>query len=71
MSRTLVQDQSDSLCLVSYAGRCKFRRIHRRGRTNRSAVRASGEPLEGIMTSPNGFLSEKDGGSMFYVIRVA
>jgi hypothetical protein len=56
---------------VSYAGRCKFRRIHRRGRTNRSAVRASGEPLEGIMTSPNGFLSEKDGGSMFYVIRVA
>ncbi len=42
MSRTLVQGQSHSFCLVSYAGRCKFRRIHLSGRTKRSAVRASG-----------------------------
>jgi hypothetical protein len=35
------------------------------------AVRKSEEPLEGITTSPNGFLSDKDSGGMFYVIRLA
>ena len=35
------------------------------------AVRKSDEPLEGVMTSPNGFLSDKDSGGMFYVIRLA
>ena len=28
-------------------------------------------PLEGVVTSPNGFLSDKDSGCMFYVIRLA
>jgi hypothetical protein len=35
------------------------------------AVRKSDEPLEGVMTSPNGFLADKDSGGMFYVIRLA
>jgi hypothetical protein len=35
------------------------------------AVRKSDEPLEGVVTSPNGFLSDKDSGCMFYVIRLA
>jgi hypothetical protein len=35
------------------------------------AVHQSDEPLEGITTSPNGFLSDKDSGGMFYVIRLA
>jgi hypothetical protein len=35
------------------------------------AVHKSDEPLEGITTSPNGFLSDKDSGGMFYVIRFA
>ena len=35
------------------------------------AVRKSDEPLEGFVTSPNGFLSDKDSGGMFYVIRLA
>jgi len=34
-------------------------------------VRKSEEPLEGVVTSPNGFLSDKDSGGMFYVIRFA
>ena len=34
-------------------------------------VRKSAEPLEGITTSPNGFLSDKDSENMFYVIRLA
>jgi len=33
-------------------------------------VRQSAEPLEGIVTSANGWLSNKDSGSMFYVIRL-
>ena len=37
----------------------------------RSAVIKSDEPLEGVTTSPNGFLSDKDSGGMFYVIRLA
>jgi hypothetical protein len=35
------------------------------------AVRKSEEALEGVVTSPNGFLSDKDSGGMFYVIRLA
>ncbi len=35
------------------------------------AVPQSAEPLEGVTTSPNGFLSDKDSGGMFYVIRLA
>ena len=35
------------------------------------AVPESAEPLEGATTSPNGFLSDKDSGGMFYVIRLA
>jgi hypothetical protein len=34
-------------------------------------VRKSAEPLEGVVTSPDGFVSDKDSGSMFYVIRLA
>jgi len=34
-------------------------------------VRKSAEPLEDVVTSPNGFLSDKDSGGMFYVIRLA
>jgi hypothetical protein len=34
-------------------------------------VRQSGSPLEDVVTSSNGFLSDKDNGSMFYVIRLA
>jgi hypothetical protein len=33
-------------------------------------VHQSAEPLEGIVTSANGWLSDKDSGSMFYVIRL-
>jgi hypothetical protein len=35
------------------------------------AMRKSVEPLEGVVTSPNGFLSDKDSGGMFYVILLA
>jgi len=35
------------------------------------AVHKSTEPLEDVTTSPNGFLSDKDSGGMFYVIRLA
>jgi hypothetical protein len=35
------------------------------------AVPKSDEPLEGTTTSTNGFLSDKDSGGMFYVIRLA
>ena len=35
------------------------------------AVRKSDKPLEDIVTSPNGFLADKDSGGMFYVIRLA
>jgi hypothetical protein len=34
-------------------------------------VRLSAEPLEGVVTSPNGFGSDKDSGGMFYVIRLS
>jgi hypothetical protein len=35
------------------------------------AVVESEEPLERVTTSPNGFLSDKDSGGIFYVIRLA
>src|ERR687894_2291994 len=35
------------------------------------AVRESEEPLEDVLTSSNGFLSDKDSGRMFYVIRLS
>jgi hypothetical protein len=34
-------------------------------------VRQSAVALEDVVTSSNGFLSDKDSGSMFYVIRLA
>ncbi len=33
-------------------------------------VRKSAEPLKGVVTSPDGFVSDKDSGGMFYVIRL-
>jgi hypothetical protein len=35
------------------------------------SVRKSDEPLEGVVTSSDGFLADKDSGGMFYVIRLA
>jgi hypothetical protein len=46
-------------------------RVHFRAFLVQPAVPQSDEPLEGITTSPNGFLSDKDSGGMFYVIRLA
>jgi hypothetical protein len=46
-------------------------RVHFRPFLVEPAVRKSDEPLEGITTSPNVFLSDKDSGGMFYVIRLA
>jgi hypothetical protein len=46
-------------------------RVHFRPFLVEPAVRKSEEPLEGITTSPNGFLADKDSGGMFYVIRLA
>ena len=37
----------------------------------RATVLKSAKPLEGVVTSANGFLSDKDSGGMFYVIRLA
>lgn len=34
------------------------------------AVQKSDEPLEDVTTSPNGFLSDKDSGGMFYALRL-
>ena len=45
--------------------------VHFRPFLVQPAGRKSDEPLEGITTSPNGFLAEKDSGAMFYVIRLA
>jgi hypothetical protein len=36
----------------------------------RQSVRKSDEPLEGVVTSSDGFLADKDSGGMFYVIRL-
>src|SRR5918996_174137 len=46
-------------------------RVHFRPFLVEPAVPKSAEPLEGVTTSPNGFLSEKDSGGMFYVIRLS
>jgi hypothetical protein len=46
-------------------------RVHFAPFQARQTVRKSTEPLEGVVTSPNGFVSDKDSGSMFYVIRLA
>jgi hypothetical protein len=46
-------------------------RVHFRPFKVEPAVPKSVEPLEGVTTSPNGFLAEKDSGGMFYVIRLA
>lgn len=45
-------------------------RVHFAPYQARHTVRQSAEPLEGIVTSANGWLSNKDSGSMFYVIRL-
>ena len=46
-------------------------RVHFAPFQTERAVPKSAEPLEGVTTSPNGFLSDKDSGGMFYVIRLA
>jgi hypothetical protein len=46
-------------------------RVHFRPFQVEPAVLKSDEPLEDVTTSPNGFLSDKDSGGMFYVIRLA
>jgi hypothetical protein len=46
-------------------------RVHYSAFHARPAVTRSAEPLENVTTSPNGFLSDKDSGGMFYVIRLA
>src|SRR3989442_52084 len=45
-------------------------RVHFAPYQARHTVHQSAEPLEGIVTSANGWLSNKDSGSMFYVIRL-
>jgi hypothetical protein len=45
-------------------------RVHFAPYQAQATVRQSAEPLENTVTSPNGFLSNKDSGSMFYVIRL-
>jgi hypothetical protein len=45
-------------------------RVHFAPFQAQQTVRKSAEPLEGVTTSPNGFLSDKDSGGMFYVIRL-
>ena len=46
-------------------------RVHFAPYQARYTVHQSTEPLEGIVTSANGWLSNKDSGSMLYVIRLA
>jgi hypothetical protein len=46
-------------------------RVHFSPFQTRPAVPRSDEPLEGVTTSPDGFLSDKDSGGMFYVLRLA
>ena len=46
-------------------------RVHFRPFLLEPAVPKSEEPLEDVTTSPNGFLSDKDSGGMFYVIWLA
>ena len=46
-------------------------RVHFAPYLAEQAVPKSDEPLEDVLTSPNGFLADKDSGGMFYVIRLA
>jgi hypothetical protein len=46
-------------------------RVHYAPFQTKPAVPRSDEPLEDVTSSPNGFLSDKDSGGMFYVIRLA
>ena len=46
-------------------------RVHFAPFRTRRTVRRSAEPLADTVTSPDGFLSGKDSGSMLYVIRLA
>ena len=46
-------------------------RVHFAPFQAQQAVRKSAEPLEDVVTSPNGYLSDKDSGGMFYVLRLA
>jgi hypothetical protein len=46
-------------------------RVHYSPFQGTPAVTRSDEPLEDLTTSPNGLLSDKDSGGMFYVIRLA
>lgn len=46
-------------------------RVHFAPFQAKPAVRKSAEPLEDVVTSPNGYLSNKDSGGMFYVLRLA
>jgi hypothetical protein len=45
-------------------------RVHFAPFQARPAVTKSDEPLEGVTSSPNGFLSDKDSGGMFYALRL-
>ena len=45
-------------------------RVHFAPFQAQQAVVKSDEPLEGVTTSPNGFLADKDSGGMFYVVRL-
>jgi hypothetical protein len=46
-------------------------RVHFAPYQVRYPIRRSAEPLEGMVTSANGWLSDKDSGIMFYVLRLA
>jgi hypothetical protein len=46
-------------------------RVHFAPYQARPTVRQSKTPLEGFVTSPNGYVSDKDSGCMFYVLRLA
>src|SRR5215217_5825000 len=46
-------------------------RVHFAPFQAKPAVRKSDEPLDGVVTSSDGFLADKDSGGMFYVIRLA
>jgi hypothetical protein len=46
-------------------------RVHFAPFQAQQGVRRCEEPLEGVLTSPNGYLSDKDSGGMFYVLRLA
>jgi hypothetical protein len=45
-------------------------RVHFSPYQAKPVVRRSAEPLDDVVTSPTGFLSDKDSGSMFYALRL-